>query len=178
MRVGALVLALLAATGCGSDDPDSAAVTTVSPEEPSECLAIEAASDYIAWWRSYCRVYEAPGRIVALELVPAVTGDNAEPPNGQGWDWPAVAQACDHLLASLPPIAGVLDEAPDGVDEVVAKAEEYVDLVATFATSCEPAAVDEDYAAMKELTPLLEEAAAVSNELFALATLALLAAPS
>ena len=156
-----LGVALAAVPACG-DSGDASPSTDSAPT--SMCPEIETSPEDTAWLLQYCEAFEVPGRIVALELLPAVSGANAEPPEGDGWDWDEVQAACTRIADALPRLNEVLRAAPPRFDQRIAATSAYVSVLSDFAERCVPAASDRDYEEMRTLVPLLDDAADLANE--------------
>jgi hypothetical protein len=110
------------------------------------------------WILSYCRAYAELGRITEQDLVPAVTGEHAAEPQGKGYDWPAIRQACDDLERALPPLTAVAQNPPEDYRLVTDRTAEYVTTVSSFVRLCRTAADDEDTIAMNHLGSVLVDA--------------------
>jgi hypothetical protein len=163
-----VVCAGLAVAGCGGGEHATPATTTTVPAAEACPTVDEKPSGAASWLVSYCTAFAAPGRIVATQLVPAVTGEHAEPPTGDGWDWEALRAGCDALAAALPPLTAVVAEAPASLAELAGTTDEYVQLLTTFSTACGPATQRADYEEMRGLVSLLDEAAQTATQLEAM----------
>jgi hypothetical protein len=113
----------------------------------------------------YCNAVDEPGRVTAVQILPAISGENAEPPNGPGWDWNALGAGCEALAASLASLAEVAADAPTEFTAVAAKTNDYVELLTEFSSSCTANAEQQSYDGIKASASLLDQAAQTVNEL-------------
>ena len=158
----------LVLSGCGDADDEATATTTTEAEAAATACPDVEGPDAEQWLRSYCDAFDVPGQIIALQLVPAVSGDNAEPPTGPGWDWSALGEGCEAMAAALPPLEEAALAPPPEYAVVAVKTNEYVQILTEFSDACGPVADDADYVRMKALVPLLDRAAGVATEIEAI----------
>ncbi|MBA2282358.1 MAG: hypothetical protein H0W25_14190 [Acidimicrobiia bacterium] len=83
------------------------------------------------------------------ELLPAITGEHAPPPDGPGYDWAAVAGACEQMAATVPVMQEVRGRAPDDLTAIGELIDLYVPDLQAFTTACTAAAATEDTEALR-----------------------------
>jgi hypothetical protein len=120
---------------------------------------LEKDNGEVPWILAYCRAYAAPNRITAEELVPAVTGEHAPEPQGKGYDWTALGQACSDLEGTLSPLTAAAASPPANYAPMTDRTAKYVTTLSSFVRLCQEAAANEDSDSMNRLAPVLVDLA-------------------
>jgi hypothetical protein len=163
-----LAATLVVFGACGGDHlagPDSTIVTAetaTSTSEPSteittgiaaiidQCKSFPTPTPAAQWLVDFCPLMLAPIQVLLTQMLPAITGENALPPDGNGFDYDAIAAACSHIAPTLVPLGASARTLPTSLEALDEPLRAFVDEFQSFVDACPQRAANQDRIALRD----------------------------